>query len=142
MGAVCRYSISALAAKYLGTRFPWGTLFANLAGCFLIGGDAFCQSRRLFSDRCYFCHLRPNTFLKPSHAAVFHDRLSGSTHNVFHLCIGNSPGSPNRVRRQRFLKLCLKQYRGCILRYLRHVGYAVYIKCIRIKEKFSTAGIL
>ena len=37
MGAVCRYSISALAAKYLGTRFPWGTLIANLAGCFMIG---------------------------------------------------------------------------------------------------------
>ncbi|MBW2219164.1 MAG: fluoride efflux transporter CrcB [Deltaproteobacteria bacterium] len=37
MGAVCRYSISLLAVKYLGTRFPWGTLFANLVGCFLIG---------------------------------------------------------------------------------------------------------
>jgi len=37
MGAVCRYGISSLAARYLGTRFPWGTLFANLAGCFMIG---------------------------------------------------------------------------------------------------------
>ena len=36
-GAVCRYSLSVLASKYLGTRFPWGTLFANLAGCFMIG---------------------------------------------------------------------------------------------------------
>jgi len=37
LGAVCRYSISILAVKYLGARFPWGTLFVNLAGCFLIG---------------------------------------------------------------------------------------------------------
>lgn len=37
IGAVCRYSISLLALKYAGARFPYGTLLANLTGCFLIG---------------------------------------------------------------------------------------------------------
>ena len=36
-GALCRYGLTLLAAKYIGTRFPWGTLLANLIGCFLIG---------------------------------------------------------------------------------------------------------
>jgi fluoride exporter len=37
LGAASRYGISLLAAKLWGTRFPWGTLTVNLAGCFLIG---------------------------------------------------------------------------------------------------------
>lgn len=37
LGALSRFGISLLAAKLLGTRFPWGTLIVNLAGCFLIG---------------------------------------------------------------------------------------------------------
>ena len=37
LGALSRYALSLLAAKLLGTRFPWGTLSVNLAGCFLIG---------------------------------------------------------------------------------------------------------
>jgi CrcB protein len=37
LGAACRYSIGLLAAKTWGTHFPWGTLTANLSGCFLIG---------------------------------------------------------------------------------------------------------
>lgn len=37
LGALCRYSVALLAAKYIGSRFPWGTLLANLVGCFLIG---------------------------------------------------------------------------------------------------------
>jgi CrcB protein len=36
-GALSRYAVSLWAAKLLGTRFPWGTLTVNLAGCFLIG---------------------------------------------------------------------------------------------------------
>ena len=37
MGALCRYGITLMATKYIGVRFPWGTLIANLIGCFLIG---------------------------------------------------------------------------------------------------------
>jgi CrcB protein len=37
VGALSRYAVSFWAARLLGTRFPWGTLTVNLAGCFLIG---------------------------------------------------------------------------------------------------------
>ena len=37
LGAVSRYAIGLLTARLGGTGFPWGTLTANLAGCFLIG---------------------------------------------------------------------------------------------------------
>ena len=44
LGALSRYSIALAAAKYLDSRFPLGTLLANLTGCFLInnvGGILF-----------------------------------------------------------------------------------------------------
>jgi CrcB protein len=37
IGALSRYAVSLWAVRLLGTRFPWGTLTVNLAGCFLIG---------------------------------------------------------------------------------------------------------
>jgi len=37
LGALCRYGLALLAAEHLGARFAWGTLLANLIGCFLIG---------------------------------------------------------------------------------------------------------
>ncbi|MCU0571996.1 MAG: fluoride efflux transporter CrcB [Syntrophobacteraceae bacterium] len=37
LGALSRYSATLLAVRLLGTRFPFGTLVANLSGCFLIG---------------------------------------------------------------------------------------------------------
>ncbi len=37
LGALCRYGIALFAARYIGIRFPWGTLVANMTGCFLIG---------------------------------------------------------------------------------------------------------
>lgn len=36
-GALVRYWVSILAAKFLGTSFPVGTLIVNLVGCLLIG---------------------------------------------------------------------------------------------------------
>ncbi len=37
LGALSRYGVALLAARLIGTRFPWGTLIVNLTGCFLIG---------------------------------------------------------------------------------------------------------
>ncbi|MDY0041538.1 MAG: fluoride efflux transporter CrcB [Desulforhabdus sp.] len=37
LGALSRYGTALLAARLIGTRFPWGTLLVNLTGCFLIG---------------------------------------------------------------------------------------------------------
>ncbi len=45
IGALSRYAVALLAVKLFGTRFPWGTLIVNLAGCFLIG-LAFSLSER------------------------------------------------------------------------------------------------
>ena len=36
-GSVLRYLTSVFADKLFGTAFPWATLIANMAGCFLIG---------------------------------------------------------------------------------------------------------
>jgi len=56
LGALLRYAVSGFALRILGTGFPWGTLCANLLGCFFIG---------LFwalSDRVAF-HPRVSPFL-------------------------------------------------------------------------------
>jgi CrcB protein len=37
LGALSRWGVSLLAAGLFGSKFPWGTLFVNLAGCFFIG---------------------------------------------------------------------------------------------------------
>lgn len=37
LGALCRYGVSLLAARWFGAGFPWGTLIVNLSGCLLIG---------------------------------------------------------------------------------------------------------
>jgi CrcB protein len=37
LGALTRYGVGIFAGKFIGTRFPYGTLIVNLAGCFLIG---------------------------------------------------------------------------------------------------------
>ena len=37
LGAVSRYGVSLLSARFFGPQFPYGTMLVNLAGCFLIG---------------------------------------------------------------------------------------------------------
>lgn len=36
-GAIARHLVSVAAQRQLGSYLPWGTLLANLIGCFLIG---------------------------------------------------------------------------------------------------------
>jgi len=38
LGALSRHGLSVLAHRLLPPDLPWGTLLANLLGCFLIGG--------------------------------------------------------------------------------------------------------
>jgi CrcB protein len=45
LGALCRYGFTLAGARWLGVRFPWGTLLANMTGCFLIGA-AFALTER------------------------------------------------------------------------------------------------
>ncbi|MBF0111601.1 MAG: fluoride efflux transporter CrcB [Desulfamplus sp.] len=37
VGSICRYATALLSFRFLGAAFPYGTLIANLMGCFLIG---------------------------------------------------------------------------------------------------------
>jgi len=37
LGSGLRFVMTIAAARWLGADFPWGTLFVNLAGAFLIG---------------------------------------------------------------------------------------------------------
>jgi CrcB protein len=37
LGTMARYGVSGAAQRILGGEFPWGTLAANLIGCFLAG---------------------------------------------------------------------------------------------------------
>lgn len=48
LGALSRYTVSLLAVKLLGTRFPYGTLMVNLSGSFLIG-LSFALAKRNFA---------------------------------------------------------------------------------------------
>ena len=37
LGSLARYLVGIYAGRWLGTAFPWGTLFINVSGSFLIG---------------------------------------------------------------------------------------------------------
>jgi len=37
LGAMARYGVTLAMTRWAGTGFPWGTLAANLAGCFALG---------------------------------------------------------------------------------------------------------
>src|SRR5215475_9703268 len=37
LGGIARYFLSGVIARHVGETFPWGTLFINVSGSFLIG---------------------------------------------------------------------------------------------------------
>jgi fluoride exporter len=49
-GANLRYGLSRLAAKELGTLFPFGTLFINLIGSFIVGFFVIWTTQRVLVD--------------------------------------------------------------------------------------------
>jgi CrcB protein len=48
LGSLARYMVGIYAGRWFGTAFPWGTLFINVSGSFLIG--AFAESFALRWD--------------------------------------------------------------------------------------------
>lgn len=49
MGAVGRYALSGMAHRLFGDQFPYGTLFVNVLGCFLIGFVATITEERFLT---------------------------------------------------------------------------------------------
>jgi CrcB protein len=49
-GACSRYFLSRFTAKILGTGFPWGTLFINISGSFILGLFLIYTTERAFVD--------------------------------------------------------------------------------------------
>jgi CrcB protein len=49
-GACSRYFLSRFTAKILGTGFPWGTLFINVSGSFVLGLFLIYTTERAFVD--------------------------------------------------------------------------------------------
>lgn len=47
LGANARYVVNQLAARWLSTSFPYGTLVVNLAGCLAVGAVATLVTGRL-----------------------------------------------------------------------------------------------
>ncbi len=49
-GACSRYFLSRFTAKILGTGLPWGTLFINISGSFILGLFLIYTTERAFVD--------------------------------------------------------------------------------------------
>jgi CrcB protein len=50
IGTGARYLVGLLAARVLGTGFPWGTLIVNVVGCFLMSIVAYAGAKVLSPD--------------------------------------------------------------------------------------------
>lgn len=50
VGACSRYFLSRFTARLMGTNFPWGTLFINISGSFILGLFLVYTTERAFLD--------------------------------------------------------------------------------------------
>ena len=50
LGASLRFLISRMAARYVGASFPFGTLFINITGSFLLGLFLVWTTERVLAD--------------------------------------------------------------------------------------------
>ena len=50
MGAAARYAVSRIAARIISPDFPYGTLFINVTGSFLLGLFLIWTSERALAD--------------------------------------------------------------------------------------------
>lgn len=50
VGSCLRYGVSLLSAGRLGTGFPYGTLFVNIIGCFIIGAFMAAATERFITN--------------------------------------------------------------------------------------------
>lgn len=50
VGACARYFLSRFTARIMGTGFPWGTLFINITGSFVLGLFLVYTTERVFVD--------------------------------------------------------------------------------------------
>ncbi len=50
VGACARYFLSRFTAKMIDTSFPWGTLFINISGSFILGLFLVYTTERAFVD--------------------------------------------------------------------------------------------
>lgn len=48
VGTAARYVVSGLAYRVWGVGFPYGTMFVNLSGCFLVGFFASLTEKKFF----------------------------------------------------------------------------------------------
>ena len=95
LGALSRWGVSLLAASLFGSKFPWGTLIVNLAGCFLIGflyslGDRTTlvnHSIRLFFMTGYCGAL--TTFSTYALETVNSTKMAGSTIAIINFFFNN-----------------------------------------------------
>ncbi|MCK7512391.1 MAG: hypothetical protein MZV70_55695 [Desulfobacterales bacterium] len=83
IGALSRYSVSLLAVKLFGVRFPWGTLIVNLSGCFLIGLS-------------FALAERGSSWMGSSCSAFLCNGVSRGFDHIFDLCIGVNERSQDR----------------------------------------------
>jgi CrcB protein len=59
IGALARWGVAVVAARWFGTAFPWGTFIINMTGCLFLGWFATLLDERLTAGG--WTWLRPDS---------------------------------------------------------------------------------